>query len=52
MDNKIIQFKPRAPKADPASAPSEDRNFWLDSEVAELTLSIPKAEPTAPRVRY
>jgi hypothetical protein len=51
MDDKIIPFKPRAPKA-PKADPSGDRLFWMDHEVAELTLSIPQADPTPPRVRY
>ncbi|MDB5098673.1 MAG: hypothetical protein JWM80_3094 [Cyanobacteria bacterium RYN_339] len=51
MDDNIIPFKPRTPKAHPV-APTQDRTFWMDQEVAELTLSIPKADPAPPRVRY
>jgi hypothetical protein len=53
MEDKIIPFKPRAAKKAAPVEPIADRTlFWLDHEVAELTLTIPKAEPTPPRVRY
>lgn len=52
MDDKIIQFpvnRTRKPVEDPET---ERALFFLDHELAEMTATIPQAEPTAPRAIY
>lgn len=52
MGDNIIQFPIHKVKARAAEAQADGKLFFFDSELAELTSTIPQAEPTAPRIRY